>query len=77
MIGSHTGGLTARFVFPNSKRLDKDAITAAFKEQGMEIAEIQWELACWTWVLTTTGHLYCHDTSHGGGGVFTLESKAK
>lgn len=70
-------GVVERFPFPNSERRNREAIEATFKEHGIDVADVSWEFPCWTWVLTTTGSLYLHDTSHGCGGVFSLESKAK
>lgn len=70
-------GKVERFPFPNDERRNRAALEAAFREHGMEVADHQTVAICWTYVLTTDGDLYMHDTSHGGGGVFVLESRAK
>lgn len=66
-----------KFRFPNDHRRTPECVKAAFKYNGMEVAEIQRDGVCWTWVLTTTGDLWLHDTSHGGGGEFSLYSRSK
>lgn len=52
-----------------------ELLKGQFRMQGLEVADVQYELTFLTWVLTTNGALYCMDTSHGGGGVFVLEQK--
>ena len=60
--------------FPNSSIRDESAIKAAFMKHGLTVADIQCELHMWTWVLCDDGALWLHDMSHGGGGVFQLNS---
>ena len=71
----HSDGTVMNFPFPNSNNRNDEAIEIAFLAEGMICADISRELPCWTWVLTDDGSLYLHDTSHGGGGYFTLQSK--
>lgn len=71
-------GVVQRFPFnKRDERKNREVVAAAFREHGMEVADISWELTFMTWVLTTKGDLYLYDTSNGGGSGFVLESKAK
>ena len=66
-----------RFRFPNTHVYHRECLDAAFRQNGMEIADVQRVSYMWTYVLTTGGEMWIHDMSHGGGGDFSLDSPAK
>lgn len=66
-----------RFRFPNSHRRYRVCINKAFESHGFKVVDIQFDGVCWTYVLLENGDLWIHDTSHGGGGNFSIDSRAK
>ena len=65
------------FRFPNAHRRYHNCIREAFTQNGMTVIDISVDWPCWTWVVTDAGDLWLHDTSHGGGGEFSLNSRNK
>jgi len=64
------------FCFPNSETSYRKCLDAAFSLHGLTIDSVEYQsFGIWTWVLTTTGELWLHDKSHGGGGYFIRQSE--
>lgn len=57
--------------FRNYLTKNDRAIQKAILDNGLTVKEIVRSAFMWTWVVVDSGHLYLHDKSHGGGGVFT------
>lgn len=68
---------TTSFLFPNDENRDKTSIVRAFGCNGFDVVDIQYELTFLTSVVDHIGNIWVHDTSHGGGGFFAIEHKAK
>jgi hypothetical protein len=69
-------GVGKAFCFPNDETRNALCIKIAFSIHGHSVADVQREMfGMMTWVLTSTGQLWLHDKSHGGGGYFVLEAK--
>jgi len=69
-------GIPNSFTFQNAYVRDKQSLEAAFIENDLKIAEVEYEcFAMWTWVLCTDGSLWLLDKTHGGGGMFVREKK--